>query len=101
MENENKEDLIKIIVSGLIYILAIFIKTQMVSKILFLISYFIVGFEVLKEAVENILKGKVFDENFLMAVATIRCINYFRVSRSCCCYVVLSNWRIISEFSYR
>ena len=77
MENENKEDLIKIIISGLLYIFAMFVKIPNISKILFLVSYFIVGFEVLKEALENILKGEIFDENFLMAVATIRCIDYF------------------------
>ena len=38
---------------------------------MFIISYLVVGFEILKKAVRNIFRGKVFDENFLMAVATI------------------------------
>jgi len=38
---------------------------------LFLVVYLIIGYEVLKEAVEGILHGEVFDENFLMAIATI------------------------------
>ena len=37
----------------------------------FLVSYFIIGGDVLLSAVKNILKGQVFDENFLMAIATI------------------------------
>ena len=44
---------------------------ETVSLLLYLISYFIVGGEVVKTAVKNICKGKVFDENFLMALATV------------------------------
>ncbi len=42
-----------------------------ISKILFVISYLIVGLDIVKKAFRNITRGKVFDENFLMAVATI------------------------------
>lgn len=38
---------------------------------LFLLPYFIIGYDVLKEAAENIIQGQVFDENFLMALATV------------------------------
>ena len=38
---------------------------------MFVISYIIVGYEILKKAIRNIKRGKVFDENFLMSVATI------------------------------
>lgn len=38
---------------------------------LFIISYIIVGGDVVKRAVKNIFKGQVFDENFLMSIATI------------------------------
>lgn len=44
------------------------------SSILYLVSYFIFGFDVLKNAVRNILKGQVFDENFLMSISTIGAI---------------------------
>ena len=44
---------------------------ETISLVLYLISYFIVGGEVVKSAVKNICRGKVFDENFLMALATI------------------------------
>lgn len=42
-----------------------------IANILFIISYIIVGFEIVKKAFRNITKGKIFDENFLMTVATI------------------------------
>ncbi len=41
-----------------------------VKLILFLISYLLIGGEIILQAVRNILKGRVFDENFLMTVAT-------------------------------
>ncbi len=66
-----KSDLIKIIFSIIFYIIAFIVKDEIAKKVLFLISYFIVGFKVLKEAVQNIFKGEIFDENFLMSVATI------------------------------
>ena len=101
-EKENlKIDFFKIICAIIFYVIAFIVKNEIISKFLFLISYFVVGYEVLIEAVKNIFKGEVFDENFLMSVATIRSLDYFRVSRSSCCYVVLSNWRIISKPSYK
>ena len=64
---------LKIIISFIIYILAIILpfNNEIFNKGLFMISYIIVGYNILKKAVKNIFRGKVFDENFLMAVATI------------------------------
>ncbi len=45
--------------------------TWFVSLPLYLTAYFIVGYDVLRKAIKGILKGQVFDENFLMAVATV------------------------------
>lgn len=42
-----------------------------IANILFIISYIIVGFEIVKKAFRNITRGKIFDEKFLMTVATI------------------------------
>ena len=66
----------KIIIAGLIYLIAVFVKfeNEIVNTALFLLSYLIVGFEIVKKAFRNIKKGKVFDENFLMTVATIGAI---------------------------
>ena len=75
MTVKNKKKLIKIIISIIIYVIAFVFNNSNISKILFLISYIIVGFEVLKKAFKNIIRGKIFDENFLMTVATIRCFD--------------------------
>ena len=64
---------IKILISLALFILAMAIKFENVwiNNGIFIISYIIVGFEILKKAVRNIFRGKVFDENFLMSIATI------------------------------
>lgn len=68
-----KKKVILIVISMILFIISLVIKfnNDIVNKVFFIISYLIVGFEVLKEAIENIFKGEVFDENFLMAIATI------------------------------
>lgn len=68
-----KEDIIKIAISGILFVIALIIKVpySWIKTAIFIISYLIVGLEILKTALKNILKGDAFDENFLMAVATI------------------------------
>ena len=68
-----KKKAIKIIIALILYLLAIIIKfeNELINDIIFIVSYIIVGFEILKKAIRNICRGKVFDENFLMAVATL------------------------------
>lgn len=46
-------------------------ELPILQTILFVLAYLLVGFEVLKKAFCNLLKGHVFDENFLMSVATL------------------------------
>ena len=64
---------IKILISLILFILAMVINfnNDWINKGIFIISYIIVGFEILKKAIRNIFRGKVFDENFLMSIATI------------------------------
>lgn len=86
MTNKNRKKLNKIIIAMIIYVVAIIMEKLnilekfYVSQILFVVSYLIVGAEILKKAFRNMTRGKVFDENFLMAVATIRSICDCRVS---------------------
>lgn len=62
-----------IIIALIFYILALAIKfnNEYIEIALFVVSYLFVGLEILKKAMRNIFRGKVFDENFLMAVATL------------------------------
>ena len=64
---------IKIIFALILFLIASIINFNngLINKIIFVISYCIVGLEILRKAIKNILRGKVFDENFLMTIATI------------------------------
>lgn len=64
-------DFFKIILSGIIFFISLFIDTETTKFILLIISYIIVSYEMYISAFKNILKGEIFDENLLMIVATI------------------------------
>ena len=68
-----KKKMNMIIGALLLFLIAIIVpfRYEIINKIIFVISYLIVGGPILKKAIKNIFKGKIFDENFLMAVATI------------------------------
>ena len=63
----------KLLIGGVLFVLGIFVpKTLFIPKLaVFLVSYLVIGGNVLLSAFKNILNGQVFDENFLMAIATI------------------------------
>ena len=64
---------IKIIIALILFLIALIINfnNEWINNIIYIIAYIIVGFEIVKKAIRNIIRGKVFDENFLMTVATI------------------------------
>ena len=68
-----KKSLIQIIISFILFLIAIAIPfgNDLINKILFIIAYLIVGLEIVWKAIKNIFRGKVFDEHFLMSIATI------------------------------
>ena len=68
-----KKKLTKIIIALILFIFSMVIKFENVwiNNAIFVTSYIIVGFEIIRKALRNIIRGKVFDENFLMSVATI------------------------------
>lgn len=76
MTAKQKKVLYRIIISAVL-LAAIWIVSEFADMpwwlegILYLIPYFVIGYDILRKAVKGILKGQVFDENFLMAVATV------------------------------
>ena len=68
-----KKKLYIIIISIILFVIALVVpfSNNWINNICFVLSYLIVGFEILKKAFRNITRGNVFDENFLMSVATI------------------------------
>ncbi len=73
MTKKMKKKLIRIIISFILLVLAFILKLDnvIINDILFIISYLIVGYDIILKALRNITRGKVFDENFLMTIATI------------------------------
>lgn len=66
-----KENL-RLIIGAIIFAIAIFLnKESIVAIVLFVVSYLLIGGNVVFTAVKNILRGEVFDENFLMTIATL------------------------------
>lgn len=68
-----KKSLWRIIIGGIVFFAAIIINTNnyWLQLSLFIVSYIIVGSDVVIRAIRNISKGNVFDENFLMSIASI------------------------------
>ena len=68
-----KKDLIKIIIALILFLTGLLVKfnNELIHNSIYIIAYIIVGYEIVVEAIKNIFKGKIFDENFLMTVATI------------------------------
>lgn len=72
MKKELRNKWVRLVFGIIPFIIALLIKTSFPIKLtLFLASYIVIGGDVLKKAVSNISRGQVFDENFLMAIATI------------------------------
>ena len=72
MNKKQKKMLVRIIVSAAMMIILKFTPVEGILRfLLYLIPYFVIGYDVLKKAGKGILNRQVFDENFLMAVATI------------------------------
>lgn len=76
MTKKQKKVLYRIIAS-VVLLVAIIVLTKFVTLnkwvelLLYLVPYLVIGYDILKKAVKGIFKGQVFDENFLMAVATV------------------------------
>ena len=78
-KDNSKKDLFKIIAGVLVFIFAFYQEATGIesrySLIVFMVSYILVGGDVLYKALKNIKNGRIFDENFLMTVATVGAIS--------------------------
>ncbi len=72
MTKKQKKMLARILIAGALLIAAHFVPLEGLWRLpLYLIPYFIIGWDVLWKAIRNIAHGQVFDENFLMSLATV------------------------------
>lgn len=75
MSKKQKKVLIRIIIAAILVVAVSFIPVTGYAELgLFLIPYLVIGYDILRKAGLGIINGKVFDENFLMAIATIGAI---------------------------
>lgn len=79
MSKKQKKVLWRIIIaSAMVVLLTVLFKfvelNVWIQAVLYLVPYAVIGYDILKKAVKGIFKGQVFDENFLMAVATVGAI---------------------------
>ncbi|WP_050635466.1 heavy metal translocating P-type ATPase [Candidatus Stoquefichus sp. SB1] len=65
------KDNLALIIGVVAYIISLLLKSQSYAVFGFVIAYILIGYEVVFKAVKNILRGEIFDENFLMSIATI------------------------------
>ncbi len=72
-ESEEKKELYSILTGVLFFILGFAFekKFPLLSNVMFILAYVALGAEIVWTAVKNIFKGNIFDENFLMSIATI------------------------------
>ena len=71
MSKKQKKTLTRIIASSVLLLSAVLIKEGIFSLFLFVLSYAVIGYDVLIKAAKNILSMSLLDENFLMAIATV------------------------------
>lgn len=71
MSRRQKRDLVRIAASAVLLLAGVLCPNETARLILLLLAYLVVGLDVLKEAGEGIVHGQVFDENFLMSIATL------------------------------
>ncbi|MFV0363143.1 MAG: heavy metal translocating P-type ATPase [Suipraeoptans sp.] len=73
---DNIIEVINILGSAILFVVGLLTSDTfpVASMIIFLVAYLALGFKIILHAIKNILKGQVFDENFLMSVATIAAI---------------------------
>ncbi len=75
MKKKQKKQLIRVLISGLLFLAGTFIPMPEFAAVIILITaYLAAGYDTLLTAIRNIRHGQVFDENFLMAIATIGAI---------------------------
>ena len=71
MKKYLNEDLIKIIISLILFIVSFFIQNETIKLILLILSYITISYEMYIEAFKDFREGEIFNEEFLMILATL------------------------------
>lgn len=71
MDRTMKIQIVRICTSFILFLFSFFLGESSISFLLFFLSYLLIGYDILWKAIRNLFRGKLFDENFLMTIATI------------------------------
>ena len=75
MTRKQKKMLYRILVASLLMIALRFVSVEGIARfVCYMVPYFVIGYDILRKAFKGIINGQVFDENFLMVVATLGAI---------------------------
>ena len=98
MNKKQKKMLSCILISAVLFLLLYTVPAQgVVRLLLYLIPYAVIGWDVLWRAVKNIRNGQVFDENFLMPIATIGAFGCGEYPEAVARHALLSGGRALPE----
>lgn len=101
-EEENfKVEVIKVIISLVLFLIALLFhfENSIITKVLYLLSYIIVGYETVFTALRNILHGEVFDECFLMSVASIGAIAIGELPEACAVMIFYQVGELFQDYA--
>lgn len=72
MTKKQKKMLVRIFISAVLFLAVVLMPLNGIERIAaFIVPYLVIGWDVLRKAIRNIAHGQIFDENFLMALATV------------------------------
>ena len=84
MTKKQRKLLTRILISAILFVLALMLPLSGPLQLAaFLVPYFVIGWDVLWKAIRNILHGQIFDENFLMVIATIGALILGVITQPC------------------
>ena len=79
MNKKQKKVLVRIIITIVLFIAVVILENTvklpaLAAALLYMLPYFVIGYDILKRAIKGIINRQIFDENFLMAIATVGAI---------------------------
>ena len=95
-EGDEKVLIIRLIAGAILFVAGIItenvLSSPLVSDILFVVAYIVLGYDIVWNAIKNIFKGHLFNENFLMSIASIGAFAVGEHPEACLLYT--SHWLI-------
>ena len=100
-EENFKLEVIKVIISLALFLIALLIpfENQIITKIIYILSYIIVGYKTVLSALKNIVHGEIFDECFLMSIASIGAIAIGELPEACAVMIFYQIGELFQDYA--